>query len=182
MKKNGRMKKGAINSAKEVARIAVFVAALIGVQYVFAAVPFVELVSLLFSCYAYVFGAVRGGIAAVAFALLRQLLFGFYPVVLVLYLVYFPVLCLAFGLLKRMRLQGWKLLILAVIFAIFCTFCFTILDNVLTPLYNGYTPKAAKLYFKASIPFMIGQTVCVAISVAILFLPLTKAMALVKKM
>ena len=91
---NGKMdaKNGMIRSAKEVARPAVFVAAVLAAQYVLSAVPFVEIVTLLFAVYAYSFGIARGVVAAVAFALLRQLLFGFYPVVLVLYLVHFSLL------------------------------------------------------------------------------------------
>ena len=181
MKAQKRAKQGVAFSAKELARTSVFVATVIGAQYALAAVPFVEIVSLLFACYAYAFGAVRGGVAAVVFALLRQLLFGFYPVVLVLYLVYFPLLCLAFGLLGKSSLSGWRLLALAVVVAVLCTACFTLFDNVLTPLYHGYTQKAARLYFKASLPFLIGQTVCVGVSVAVLFLPLTKALLFVKK-
>ena len=175
-------KNGAIRSAKEVARLAVFVAAAIGSQYALSAVPFVEVVSLLFICFAFVFGVVRGVIAAVAFSLLRQLLFGFYPVVLILYLIYFSMLSVAFGLLpKWCKWTGWKLLAVATALAVVCAVCFTLLDNLLTPWYYAYTPKAAQRYFKASIPFLIGQTICVGVSVAGLFLPLTKALFFAKK-
>ena len=175
-------KNGAIRSAKEVARTAVFVATVIGSQYALSAVPFVEVVSLLFICYAFVFGVVRGVVAAVAFALLRQLLFGFYPVVLILYLVHFSMLSVVFGLLpKWCKWKGWKLLLIATVLGAVCTACFTLLDNLLPPWYYGYTPKAAQIYFNASIPFLIGQTVCACVSVAGLFIPLTKALYFVKK-
>lgn len=182
MSKQEVLKRGVIYSAKEVARTAVFVAMVIGSQYALSAVPFVEVVSLLFICYAYVFGAARGGVAAVAFSLLRQLLFGFYPVVLILYLVYFSMLSVVFGCLPRWcRWTGWKLLALATGLAIVCTVCFTMLDNLLTPWYYSYTQKAAEMYFKASLPFMLGQVACVGLSVGGLFLPLTKALFFVKK-
>jgi hypothetical protein len=175
-------KNGAIRSAKEVARLAVFVATAIGSQYALSAVPFVEVVSLLFICYAFVFGVVRGVIAAVAFALLRQLLFGFYPVVLILYLVYFSMLVAVFGILPRWcKWTGWRLLLTATALAVVCTACFTLFDDLLTPLYYSYTPRAAQMYFNASIPFLIGQTICVGVSVCGLFLPLTKALFFVKK-
>ena len=164
------------------ARTAVFVAMVIGSQYALSAVPFVEVVSLLFICYAFVFGAVRGVIAAVVFALLRQLLFGFYPVVLILYLVHFSMLSVVFGLLPRWcKWTGWKLLLIATLLAAATAACFTLLDNLLTPWYYGYTPKTAQIYFTASIPFLIGQTVCACVSVAALFLPLTKALFFAKK-
>ncbi len=171
-----------LHSAKEIARTAVFVAMLIGAQYAFSAVPFVEIVTLLFACYAYVFGAMRGVVAAVAFALLRQFLFGFYPVVLILYLAHFSLLSVVFGAVgKYCPLSGWRRLLLVVAVAMFCTVCFTLLDNVLTPMYYGYSERAAKMYFRASLPFMIGQTVCVAVSMGVLFVPLTKALLFIKK-
>ena len=182
MNKKTKVKIGAIRSAKEVARTAVFVAAVIGAQYALSAVPFVEIVTVLFVCYAYVFGAVRGAVAAVAFSFLRQLLFGVYPVVLLLYLVHFSLLAVVFGALGRQRrLSGWRLLAVAVGLAVLLTVGFTLLDNLLTPLYYGYTPKAAKMYFLASLPFMAGQSLCVGVTVGVLFFPLTKGLFFVKK-
>ncbi len=172
----------AVRSAKEVARTAVFVATLIGAQYALSAVPFVEVVTLLFVCYAYVFGVWRGVVSAVVFAFIRQLIFGFYPVVLVLYLVHFSALSVAFGCLGKVRrLQGWKLLLVAVALATVMTACFTLLDNLITPLWYAYTPRAAKIYFNASLPFLLGQSVCAAVSVGLLFLPIRNALLLVKK-
>lgn len=172
----------AVRSAKEIARTAVFVAMVIGAQYAFSAVPFVEIVTLLFVCYAYVFGAARGVVSAVAFALLRQLLFGFYPVVLMLYLAHFSLLSVVFGVLgKYGKRTGWKRLALVVAVAVACTVCFTLLDNVLTPLYYGYSQRAARMYFRASLPFMLGQSVCVSVSVGTMFIPLTKALFFIKK-
>ena len=175
MKKIGFTKKNAVLSAKEVARIAVFTATAIGAQYAFSAVPFVEIVTLLFAVFSYVFGGGRGALSAVAFALLRQLLFGFFPVVLILYLIHFPLLSLTCGALRKAKLSGGKLLAVAVILAVVCTIGFTLLDNLLTPVYYGYSARAASAYFKASLPFMLGQSVCVAVTVGVLFLPLTKA-------
>ena len=172
----------AVRPAREIARTAVFVATVIGAQYALSAVPFVEIVTLLFACYAYVFGMERGILCAVAFAFLRQLLFGFYPVVLALYLTHFSFLSLVFGMLgERCPQNGWRRLALVVAVAVVCTVGFTLLDNVLTPMYYGYSQRAAKMYFRASLPFMLGQSVCVAVSVALLFIPLTKALFFVKK-
>ena len=175
MSKIGITKNKAVSSAKEVARTAVFTAAVIGAQYALSALPFVEIVTLLFAVYSYVFGGVRGVVAAVAFAFLRQLLFGFFPVVLLLYLIHFPLLALAFGALRKTRLSSWKLLAVAVVVAVALTVGFTLLDNLLTPLYYSYSPKAAQAYFKASLPFMLGQSVCVALTVSALFVPVTKS-------
>ena len=180
MNNSDKIKNGALKSAKEVARSAVFTAMVIGAQYALSAVPFAEIVTLLFAVYSYAFGGVRGVVSAVAFALLRQLLFGFFPVVLALYLIYFPLLCLVFGTLRKTKLSGWKLIVVAVVVAVGCTVGFTLLDNLLTPLYYGYTSRAARAYFNASVPFMIGQSVCVAVTVGALFVPLVKAVEKVR--
>ena len=83
--------------AKECAYIAVFVALLIALQLALTAVPGVEAVTVLFVSYAYVFGWKRGMAAATAFSLLRQMVFGFYPVVLILYLLYYNGMAALFG-------------------------------------------------------------------------------------
>ncbi len=171
-------KKG--NIAKECAYIAVFVALVIAVQLALAAVP-VEFVTLLFVCYAYVFGVKRGAIAATAFALLRQLLFGFFPVVLILYLWYYNFLAVLFGFLGKKIGRNWRFLPLLVVLACVCTVLFTMSDNLLTPLWYGYSRRAARYYFYASLPFMIPQTIGVAVSTALLFMPLTRTFSLIKR-
>jgi hypothetical protein len=114
-------------------------------------VPGVELVTVLFVAYAFVFGVKRSVIAAIAFSLLRQLVFGFFPTVLVLYLVYFPLLAITFGALgKKLRLSLRALILLTVI-ACGCSACFTLLDNVITPLWYGYSARVAEIYFYASV-------------------------------
>ena len=181
MNEKKQVKNRMLGSAKELARIAVFVAMVIGAQYVFSAVPFVEIVSLLFAAYAYSFGVVRSVAAAVAFALLRQFVFGFFPVVLLLYLIYFPLLCVVFSWLGRCKISGWKLVAWATLTAVVCTVCFSLLDNLLMAICSLDGKKAVNAYFVASIPFMIGHSLCVGISVAFLFLSLTKLLLFIKK-
>ncbi|MBQ8323357.1 MAG: hypothetical protein IJX91_05260 [Clostridia bacterium] len=176
-----RQKTRTVRSAKECAYIAVFVALTIATQLAFSAVPGVELVTLLFVSYAFSFGIRRGMAAATAFSLLRQLVFGFYPTVLVLYLVYYNMLASVFGWLGQKPKGPMKRLVLVVVCACVCTVLFTLLDNVLTPLWYGYSAKAAKAYFYASIPFVLPQTACVGISTALLFLPLERTFRLIKR-
>ena len=177
-------KRWAGNAAKECAYLAVFVALVIAVQLVLSLVPGVELVTVLFVSYAFVFGWKRGVAAATVFSLLRQLVFGFDPVILVLYLVYFNLLAAIFGVLGTII---WKnknpirALPVVVLLACLGTVCFHMLDNILTPIWFGYTQRAAKAYFYASLPFMVPQVVCSAISVGVLFLPLVTAFAYIKK-
>ena len=174
-------------TAKELARIAVFIGLVIAAQFLLSSVPGVEIVTLLFAAFSFVYGCIRGVISAVAFAILRQFLFGFFPTVLVLYLLYYPLLAAAFGLLGKW-INGWqasaKKEIFTVVFAAsiacVCTVLFTLADNLLTPWILSYTPKAARLYFQASLPFLCTQLISVSVSVGLLFYPLTKALFLLK--
>ncbi len=175
------VKKGAARSAKECAYIAAFVALVIALQFAFSFVPGVEVVTVSFVAYSLAMGARRGMTAATAFSLLRQFVFGFFPTVLVLYLIYFNLLALCFGSLgKKITVAPKTLPILAAI-ACFGTVCFTLLDNVLTTLWYGYSARAARAYFMASLPFMIPQVICTAVSVGVLALPLVKAFFVIKK-
>ena len=171
----------AVRSGKECAYLAVFVALVIAGQLAFSAVPGVEIVTVLFLSYAFVFGVRRGMIAATAFALLRQLLFGFSPTVLILYLVYFNGLTAVFGLLGRVVKKTLLALWWIVIVACVCTACFTMMDNLITPIWYGFSERATKVYFMASLPFMLPQIICTALSVGIMFLPLQRVFLLVRK-
>ena len=144
-------------SAKECAYLATFVSLVIALQFVFSFVPGVELVTALFVGYSFTLGVRRGMLAATAFALLRQFVFGIYPTVLVLYLIYYNLLTLTFGLIGHRVKQPLKALPWLMVLACVCTVFFTMLDNILTPLWYGYTTKAARLYFYASLPFMLPQ-------------------------
>ena len=86
-----------LSPAKEIAYIAVACALLIGAQLALSAVAGVEIVTVIFVSFAAVFGVRRGVLCAVAFSLLRCLLFGFAPNVIVLYLAYYPILAAVFG-------------------------------------------------------------------------------------
>ena len=164
-----------VKSAKEIAYIAVFCALTIGSQYLLAAVPGVEIVTLLFVCYAYSFGPARGCICATAFSLLRQFLFGFFPSVLILYLVYFNLLCLGFGFLGKVwRGKELKMLVCILLIACLGTLLFNLIDVGLNALFLGLKDKALKVYFAASWSFTLPQIACVAVSILVGFYPLQK--------
>lgn len=176
-----KQKKRTAHSAKECAFLAVFVALVIAVQLCFAAIPGVELVTVLFLAYAYVMGAKRGIIAATVFTVLRQLLFGFNPVVFCLYIVYFNSFTLLFGILGKKWKNSIRALPYLVVIACICTACFTLLDNLLTPLWYAFTKRAFKVYFLASLSVMLPQVLCTAISVFVLFIPLQKVFMQAKR-
>ena len=169
------------SAGKECAYLAVFVALVLVAQICLAAVAGVEVVTVLFIAFSFAFGAKRGMLAATVFSLLRQFVFGFFPNVLILYLVYYNLLTFLFGCLgKRMKnpVSGVWLIVLV---ACFCTVCFTMLDVFITPLWYHYTAKLTKAYFYKSLSVLIPHTLCTAVTVTTLFLPLRKVFALVRR-
>ena len=171
-----------VHSAKECAFIAVFVAMVIASQLVLSAVPGVEVVTVLFASYAFVFGVRRGMIAATVFALLRQLIFGFFPTVLILYILYYNILTATFALLGKRIQNPIKWLWVIVMFACICTAFFTLLDDVITPWFFGYGMQAWKLYVYASLPVMGLQMLSAVVLVSLLFVPLQRTFALVARL
>ena len=168
-------------TAKECAFMAVFVALLIASQFVLSAIPGVELVTILFITYSCAMGSKRGMLCATAFTLLRQFIFGALPTVLILYLIYYNLLTFTFGLIgKKLNLKLKNLIVVVIIACAFTAF-FTLLDDIITPIYNGYSLKATKLYFYASLPVMASQVICTAISSVCLFVPFYKVFKSVKK-
>jgi K+-sensing histidine kinase KdpD len=190
-------RKTTLFSAKSIAVTAVMVALMIGSQFVLSFFVGVEIVTLVLCVFCVAFGVLHGVVAAVAFALLRCLVFGFSPQVVVLYLVYYPLFAVAVGFYGRLinsalasgvekneenRLNRTKTLKGVAIFAglllIVCalTCSFTMLDNVITPLILGFGKNSRLIYFYNSLPAMTTQIICVAVSVALLFYPLWKIM------
>lgn len=90
-----------LSAARETAFIALTCALMTGVQFALSAVPGVEFVTVILLCTSYVFGARFGCLTGLAFSLLRCLLFGFYPAVVAVYCIYFPLFGLLFGTIGR---------------------------------------------------------------------------------
>ncbi len=102
---------------------------------------------------------------------LLWVLFALFCALFVLYL------CLLF--LKRGE-QGREVAC-AVALSALCTVCFTLLDDVITPLYLRYSAEGAIAYFYASFTALLPQTVCCVLSVGFLFLPLKKTFSVATK-
>ena len=161
---------------KELTLTASFTALLIGAQLVLASISGIEVVSVLIISYCYYFGARRGMILATAFSLLRCFLFGFFPAIIILYLIYYNLLAIVIGWLGRRpnKRSGVKELIVVCVFALIMTVCFTMLDNVVTPLFYAFSPETTRAYFATSIITLVPHCFCVVITVALLFIPLCK--------
>ena len=159
---------GIIVTAKEICIMSLMTALLLGGQYVLAWISGVEVVTVLLVSFSYVSGAKRGCTVATAFSLLRCFLFGFFPHVLLLYAVYFNALALFWGILGR-KLKRLPDIVLA---AAVCTVCFTLLDDLIWPMFAGW--NIAWAYFLASFTAMLPHTLCTAVTVTVFFRPLTK--------
>ena len=161
---------------KDIAIMGAYVALLIGGQLALSGVSGVEIVTALLLCYSFVFGFFKGSIVATIFSILRCFIFGFNLNVIVLYLIYYNLFALFFGLLGKSFSPKFSLakLIIVTICAILFTAFFTLLDDAITPLMYNFSKKATKVYFLSSLPIMLSQCICTAVSVPILFVPLSK--------
>ena len=90
-----------ISPSKQIAYTAILCALLIGGQYVFSFVAGGEVVTVILACFAYVAGVKPGVMCAVSFSLLRCFIFGFYPNVIILYLIYYPAFAATFGFMGK---------------------------------------------------------------------------------
>ena len=97
------LKQKKLTLSKELAYISTTCALLLGGQFVFSFVVGVEVVTLILVSFSFVFGAKRGAVCAISYSLLRCIIYGFYPTVVLLYLIYYPLLALLFGLLGKVK-------------------------------------------------------------------------------
>lgn len=161
-------------SAKEITVTAMYSALMIGVQLALSPVLGIELVTFMLAVFSVAFGVKRGITVAVTFSVLRCLIFGFFPAVVVLYLIYYPLFATVFGLMKKVKRGAYPLFCLT---AAALTACFTLLDDLITPLMLGITSSGAwKAYFLASLPVMLTQTASAAISSAVLYYPVKRVL------
>lgn len=161
------------NHTRDLSLIAMFSALLIGVQVALSFVAGVELVTATLVIFAAVFGIKRGMAVAVVFSLLRCIIWGFFPNVVVLYLIYFPLLALFSALCGKIKDFDWRYVV-TVIVAVVMTICFTLLDDVITPLISGFNRNAWRAYFYAGTPTMVAQSICAAVTLLIMYPPLFK--------
>ena len=155
------------------------VALLIGGQMALSGVSGIEIVTVMLLCFCFHYGIRHGIAVATTFSLLRCFFFGFQVNVIVLYLVYYNLFALFFGWLgKRItgRISLPKLCVIVASAMVF-TVLFTMLDNVITPLIFAFHKNAAAVYFAQSLYALVPQTICTAVTVSILFVPLTRILA-----
>lgn len=165
-----------MSSAKKIILSGVFTALLIGGQLALSGISGIEVVTVLLLTFVYRYGIGQGVFVANAFSLLRCFIFGFMPNVMVLYLIYYNIFVLVFGVVGKVFKHEYSIKkhIVVVFIAIIMTAMFTMTDNVLTPLMYGFTANAARAYFVASLYTVIPQLVCTFATVIIVFPALLK--------
>ena len=165
-----------MKSTRFIVRVAMSVALLIALQMALHMISGVELVTVILLCLSFCYGIRTGLAIATTFSLLRCFFFGFQVNIIVLYLVYYNLFALFYGWLGKCisKQPAWLQTVVAVASAVVLTAMFTMLDNVITPWVCGLHPNAAKVYFLQSLTAMIPQMICAAVSVSVLFLPLTR--------
>ena len=159
-----------------IVRVAICVAMLIGGQMALSGISGIEIVTVMMLCLCFSYGIRVGMAIATVFSLLRCFVFGFQVNVIVLYLIYYNLFALFYGWLGT-RFTGKISFLkkgLIVVSAMAFTVCFTLLDDVITPLIYGFHANAAKVYFLQSLYAVIPQTICAMVTVSVLFTPLTK--------
>ena len=164
-----------MRKTKFIVRVAICVAMLIGGQMALSGISGIVIVTVMMLCLCFSYGIHAGMAIATVFSLLRCFVFGFQVNVIVLYLVYYNLFAVFYGWLGT-RFTGKISLLkkgIIVASAMAFTVCFTLLDDVITPLIYGFHANAAKVYFLQSLSALIPQTICAMVTVALLFTPLT---------
>ena len=165
-----------MGKTKFIVRVAICAAMLIGGQLALSGLSGVEIVTVMMLCICFCYGSRTGVAVATVFSLLRCFVFGFQVNVIVLYLVYYNLFAVFYGWLGT-RFTGKISFLkkgLIVASAMAFTVCFTLLDDVITPLIFGFHENAARVYFLQSMTAVIPQTICAMVTVTVLFTPLTK--------
>ena len=165
-----------MKKTKFIVLVAMSVALLIAVQMALSMISGVELVTVILLCLCFCYGARTGLAIATTFSLLRCFFFGFQINVILLYLVYYNLFALFFGLLGKRCSENvtWLQMGIVTFSAVIFTALFTLLDDVITPLIYSFHWNATKVYFLQSLTAMVPQMVCAGVSVLVLFAPLTR--------
>ncbi|MGN0772150.1 MAG: hypothetical protein ACI4MI_06165 [Christensenellales bacterium] len=161
--------------AKKVALIAIMTATIEAGKLALAAIPNVEVVSLLCAVYGYVFGLI-GVVSIVLFVGIETLIWGVNTWVLS-YLIYWPLVCIIYWWLGKIKVRS-RLILTAVIVAL--TAFFGVLTSLVdVGLFSGFWDNFWQrfvIYYGRGIVFYIVQIVCNAIVFPLLFLPLAKVL------
>ena len=144
-----------------------------------AAVPNVEVVTLLTALFGYVFG-LSGVLASVVFVCIEPIIWGVGPWI-ISYFIYWPAVALIFWLLGRRRVTG---VVLPTVVAVVLTVFFGVLTSLVeVGLFSGSYDRffyRFSIYYIRGVWFYLTQTVTNAVVFPLLFKPLSGLLYRVK--
>ena len=129
-------------NARQLASCAVMTALLIAVQLALGYISGVELVTVFLLCFCCTYGVRCGVLTATAFSLVRCLIWGFSPNVIVLYLVYYNAFAVLFGVIGKRGVAAWV-----------CPVLLTLLSGA--SLYFAITGLPVSILYQARISVML---------------------------
>ena len=176
---NDKAKKVAAFGAREIATAAVATALLSGGKWALAAIPNVEVVTLLCAVYGYTLG-LTGLVAVYAFVAIETAIWGFGSWVLT-YFLHWPLVCVSFRLLALARKEPGRILPTVLAFAL--TVCFSLSSSLVdVTFFLGWEDHPARfaVYYLRGIPFYVAQVVCNLVLFPTLFPPLVRALRRVR--
>ena len=175
------MNRNKISPARAVAIVGISAAAIECGKLALAALPNIEVVSLLVATFSYVFGPL-GFLATVIFVSIEPMIYGFGSWV-ISYIVYWPILSLVFVILRRLRVKN-RILITGT--AVLMTFFFGILSSLIdVGLFSGFFENFLArfyIYYARGIIFYALQIACNATLFPLLFPVLTKKLEIIIKL
>ena len=175
------MNKNKISPARAVAIVGISAAAIECGKLALAALPNIEVVSLLVATFSYVFGPL-GFLATVIFVSIEPMIYGFGSWV-ISYIVYWPTLSLGFVLLRRLRVKN-RFLVSGI--AVLMTFFFGVLSSLIdVGLFSGFFENFFTrfyIYYARGIIFYSLQIACNATLFPLLFPFLTKKLEIIIKL
>jgi len=161
-------RKKSISPARAIALVGISAATVECGKLVLAAIPNVEVVTLLLALYGYAFGYL-GVAAALVFVAIEPMIYGFGSWV-ISYIIYWPLVAVVFMLLGRARIKN-RLLLTAV--AVGLTLFFSILSSLVDiGLFSGFFDNFFArffVYYAHGVPFYTAQIVTNAVLFPLLF-------------
>ena len=161
-------RKRRISPARAIALVGISAATVECGKLALAAIPNVEVVTLLLALYGYAFGYL-GVAAALVFVAIEPMIYGFGSWV-VSYMIYWPLVAVVFMLLGRARIKN-RLLLTAV--AVCLTFFFGVLSSLVDiGLFSGFFDNffaRFAIYYARGVPFYAAQIITNAVMFPLLF-------------
>lgn len=167
-------------AAKKIALVGIAAATIECGKLALAALPNIEVVTLLCALYGYVFGPL-GVLAALVFVFIEPIIWGV-NTWLVLYFIYWPLVASVFWLFGIIKLKNrWILTAAAILLTVFFGILSAFVD---VGLFSGYFDNfwyRFSVYYLRGLPFYITQTVTNAVLFPLLFRLLSEKLINIKK-